>query len=55
MTVGCPNHFSATITRNYALLYWRKGNHPSIHAKISQVMATMNKDECNNYIDHVPH
>jgi hypothetical protein len=44
MTVGCPNHFNATTTRNNTLLYWRKGNHPSIRAKLSQVLKTMNKE-----------
>ena len=55
MTVGCPNHFNATTSRDNALLYWRKGNHPSIRAKLGQVMATMNKEERNNYVVHVPH
>jgi hypothetical protein len=55
MTLGCPNHFNATTTRNNALLYWRKGNHPSIRAKLSQVLSTMNKEERNNYVFHVPH
>jgi hypothetical protein len=44
MSVGCQNHFSATTTHDNTLLYQRKGNHPSIHAKIDQVMATMNKE-----------
>ena len=56
MTVGCPNHFNATTTHDNALLYWRKGNHPSIRAKlIYQVLSTMNKEERNNYVLHVPH
>ena len=55
MMVGCPNHFSATTTCDNMLLYWRKGNRPSIHAKIDQVMATMKKEEHNNYVVHVPH
>jgi len=55
MTVGCPNHFNATTTRANALLYWRQGNHPSIRAKLDQVMTTMNKEERNNYVVHVPH
>ncbi|KAL3803843.1 hypothetical protein HJC23_004005 [Cyclotella cryptica] len=55
MTVGCPNHFNASTTRDNALLYWRKGNHPSIRAKLGQVMATMNKEERNNYVVYVPH
>jgi hypothetical protein len=55
MTVGCPNHLNASTLRDNALLYWWKGNHPSIHAKIDQVMATMNKEERNNYVVHVPH
>jgi hypothetical protein len=42
MTLGCPNHFNATTTRDNALLYWRKGNHPSIPAKLNQVLTTMN-------------
>ena len=54
MTVGCPNHFNANTSRANALLYWRKGNHPSIRAKIDQVMTTMNKEERNNYVVHVP-
>jgi hypothetical protein len=55
MTVGCPNHLNATTSRDNALLYWQKGNHPSICTKIDQVMATMNKEECNNYVVHIPH
>ena len=42
-------------TRDNALLYWRRGNHPSIRAKINQVMLTMNKEERNSYVVHVPH
>lgn len=53
--MGCPNHFNATTTRDNALLYWRKGNHPSIRAKLSQVLKTMNKEERNNYVLHIPH
>ena len=34
MTVGCPNHFNAMTTCDNALLYWRKGSHLSINAKI---------------------
>ena len=55
MTVGCPNRFNATTLRANALLYWRKGNHSSIRTKTGQVMATMNKEERNNYVFHVPH
>jgi hypothetical protein len=55
MPVGYPNHFNATTTHDNMLLYWRKGNHPSIRAKLSQVMKTMNKEECNNYVLRVPH
>jgi uncharacterized protein YneF (UPF0154 family) len=55
MTMGCPNHLNASTLRNNALLYWQKGNHPSIRAKIDQVMATMNKEEKNNYVIHFPH
>jgi hypothetical protein len=55
MTVGCPNHLNASTSCDNALLYWRKGNHPSIHAKINQVMTTMNKEEKNNYVIHSPH
>jgi ABC-type phosphate/phosphonate transport system substrate-binding protein len=55
MTVGCPNHLNASTTRDNAPLYWQKGNHPSIRAKIDQVMTTMNKEERNNYVIHVPH
>jgi hypothetical protein len=55
MTVGCPNHLNASTSRENALLYWRKGNHPSIRAKLHQVMTTMNKEEKNNYVLHVPH
>ena len=53
--MGCPNHLKVSTLRDNALLYWQKGNHPSIHAKIDQVMATMNKEERNNYVVHVPH
>jgi hypothetical protein len=55
MTVGCPNHLNASTSRDNTLLYWRKGNHPSIRAKIDQVMTTMNKEERNNYVIHIPH
>jgi hypothetical protein len=55
MTVGCPSHFNACTMRENALLYWRQGNHPSIKSKIKQVMSTMNKEEWNNCIIHVPH
>jgi len=55
MTVGCPNHFNATTTRENALLYWHEGNHPFIRAKLSQVQSTMNKEDRNNYVFHVPH
>jgi len=34
MTVGCPNHFNATTTPDNALLYWLRGKHPSIRAKL---------------------
>jgi hypothetical protein len=37
MMMRCPNHFNATTTRDNALMYWRKCNHPSIHTKIDQV------------------
>jgi hypothetical protein len=50
MTVGCPNHLNASTSHDNALLYWWKGNHPSIRAKIDQVMSTMNKEEKNNYV-----
>jgi hypothetical protein len=55
MTVGCPNYFNATTTCDNALLYWLKGNHPSIRAKLSQVLTTMNKGERNSYVLHIPH
>jgi hypothetical protein len=55
MTVGCSNHLNSSTSRDNALLYLRKGNHPSIRAKMDQVMTTMNKEEKNNYIIHVPH
>jgi hypothetical protein len=55
MTVGCPNHFNVSTSRDNALLYWRKGNHPLIRAKINQVLSTMNKEEKNNYVIHVTH
>jgi hypothetical protein len=55
MTGGCPNHFNTTTTCKNVLLYWRKGNHPSIRAKLNQVLTTMNKKELNNYVLHVSH
>jgi hypothetical protein len=55
MTVGCPNHLNESTLCNNALLYWQKGNHLSIRAKMDQVMTTMNKEEKNNYVIHVPH
>ena len=55
MTMGCPNHFTGSTTRANALLYWRNGNHTSISSRLDQVMVTMNKEERNNYVLHVPH
>jgi hypothetical protein len=55
MTIGFPNHLNELTLCDNALLYWQKGNHPSIRAKIDQVMTTINKDEKNNYIIHDPH
>jgi hypothetical protein len=55
LQVGCLNHFNACTMHENALLYWRQGNHPSIKMKIDQVMFTMNEEERNNYIIHVPH
>ena len=55
MTLGCPNHFNALTTRANSFFYWRQGNHPSIALQLDQVMATMNKEACNNYVVHVPH
>jgi hypothetical protein len=52
MTMGRPNHLNASTSRNNAILCWRKGNHPSIRAKLD---TTMNKEERNNYVIHVPH
>jgi hypothetical protein len=55
MTAGSPNHYDATTTHENMLLYCRKGNHPSIKAKINQVMSTMNKEEQHNYIIDISH
>jgi hypothetical protein len=55
MMIGCPNHFNATTTQENDLLYWRMGNHPSIKAKINQVISTMNKEEQNNCVIHISH
>jgi hypothetical protein len=32
MTVGCPNHFNPSTTRDNALLYWRRGNRTPLFA-----------------------
>ena len=55
MTVGGPNNLIANTTRDNALLYWCQANYPSIAMCINNVMATMNKEECNNYLIHLPH
>ena len=55
ITIGCPNHFVAETSRANALHYWRQGNHSSINQKIDQVMSTINKEERNNYVIHLPH
>jgi hypothetical protein len=54
MTTGCSNHLNASTSCENELLYWRKGNCPSIRAKTDQVMTTMNKEEKNHYVIHVP-
>ena len=55
ITIGCPNHVVAETSRANALHYWRHGNHSSINQKIDQVMSTINKEERNNYVIHLPH
>ena len=48
-TVGCPNHFVAESTRENFLLYWRKGNHPTVTQYVTQVMSTMEKEHRNRF------
>jgi hypothetical protein len=55
MMLGFPNHFNASMLCENMLLYWLHDNHHSIKAKIGQVMTTMNKEEQNNSMIHVPH
>ena len=55
MVTGCPNHFVANTTRANALLHWRLRNHPSIDRKLPQVLATMNKEDRNNFAISLPH
>ena len=45
MLQGCPNHFVAESSRSNAMLYWRKGNNPSINRNLHKVVKTMNKEE----------
>ena len=62
-TVGCPNHFSAEMSRENAMLHWREGNHPSVKKEIVNVVNTMAKEHRNrfnmplpNYIaQYIPH
>jgi hypothetical protein len=55
MLTGCPNHFVANTTRANALLHWGLHNHPSIAKKLPQVLATMNKEDRNNFVIPLPH
>ncbi len=55
MTMRCLNHYNAHNIRANTLLYWCQGNHPSIATCIENVMTTMNKEECNNYVLHALH
>ena len=55
MTTGCPAKFVSGSTRANALLHWRLLNHPSIRAKLLQVMETMNKEDRNNFVIPLPH
>jgi len=48
-TVGCPNHFSAEISRENALLHWRQGNHPSVKKELVNVLNTMAKEHRNRF------
>lgn len=43
MTVGAPVHMNAESSRENALLYWRKGNHPSVATNADLVQKSMNK------------
>ena len=62
-TIGCPNHFSADMTRENALHHWREGNHPSVKKELDNVLSTMAKEHRNrfnmplpNYIArYIPH
>jgi hypothetical protein len=55
MTTGCPARFTADTTRVNALLHWRMLNHSSINTKLDQVLATMNKEDRNNFVIPLPH
>ena len=48
-TVGCPNHFSADMSRENAMLHWREGNHPSVKKEIVNVVNTMAKEHRNRF------
>ena len=48
-TVGCPNHFSAEVSRENALLHWRQGNHPSVKKELVDVINTMAKEHRNRF------
>ena len=54
MLSGCPNKMVSETSRENALLYWRKGNNPSIKNNLKKVMNTMNKEERNNFVIPLP-
>ena len=53
-TVGCPNHMVADISRDNALLHWRKGNHPSVVKYLAEVLNTVAKEHRNRYNGPLP-
>jgi hypothetical protein len=57
MLTGCQNHFIADTMHANALLHWRLHNHPSKDKKPpqAQVLATMNKEDQNNFVISLPH
>ena len=54
MLSGCPNKMNYETSRENALLYWRKGNNPSIKNNLAKVMKTMNKEDKNNFVIPLP-
>ena len=51
---GAPTHFNAETSRENVLKYWRHGNNPSVSTHREIALATMNKEERNNFVIPLP-